>query len=226
MIADVDALRLAAQGLVEHACGYDKGRAKDDPVYVEVTEGRDGPGPVQRKYYSSCADLGHWLLWRLGVREPWVNRKDNGGWKSQVNISRLCGPQGVVRGNTPGGFLANGKEPAHLATWPGPELGDILIVSNFWPQGSDAHCLVALERTGDKLESGNYGLGGCSSAVSPGAGLRTNTLKWNGHGWFYGSRMIRRWLSLADVAKIVKATPDISGAIVVDGVLDGLKVES
>ena len=43
----LDVWRAAAVALCEYACGYEAGRSKDDPVYREVTEGRDGPGGLQ-----------------------------------------------------------------------------------------------------------------------------------------------------------------------------------
>lgn len=64
--------------LLSYACGrFDSGRNEDDPIYQGVTEGRDVP-PFREKY-SSCGDLAHWLLFRLGSRLEMINRKEHLG---------------------------------------------------------------------------------------------------------------------------------------------------
>src|SRR6187402_1659302 len=84
---DESAWQEAVLALARYACGYEKGRSKDDPIYAMVTEGRD-VGEF-RKQYSSCGDLGHWILERLGVRERWVNRKSLKQYMVGANVSRL-----------------------------------------------------------------------------------------------------------------------------------------
>ncbi len=85
-----DELRRAAIALVRYAvdAGGANYRRRGDPVFEEVTEGR-----CSYSKYSSCGDLCHWLLFRLGVRdERIVNRSTDGGvipWASGKNLSRL-----------------------------------------------------------------------------------------------------------------------------------------
>jgi len=66
----------AARAWLVFACRSTMGRYQGDPVFEAVTEGR------QHGSYSACGDLGHWLLFRLGVRFPWVNRAEFRGWVS------------------------------------------------------------------------------------------------------------------------------------------------
>lgn len=80
----IEEYRQLADLLTFYACGA-SGRGEKDPVYISVTEGRDTvPG------YSSCADLAHWLHFRLGLRGSWINRKEHKGWKVGLNVSRLA----------------------------------------------------------------------------------------------------------------------------------------
>ncbi len=196
----LDVYQTAAVRLIEYACGWSKGRDKDDPVYVEVTEGRDGPGPVQRKTYSSCADLFHWLMKRFDVEELWVNRTDDhvhGDWKVGENVSKLAW--------------------CDLAFTPGkdwtPSPGDCLMV---WDntKGTDAHVMVTIGATENPFEwrMGNYGAGGMSPAVSPGAKISSKPLKWNGHHWVYGTRTVRRSIRLADALKFSRGGIDLTGS--------------
>lgn len=78
-----DFRQLAREFLVMATRGK-QGRRVYDPVYEAVTEGRKAKG------YSACGDLGHWLLFRLGFRDAWVNRKEHDGWRQGVNLSLLC----------------------------------------------------------------------------------------------------------------------------------------
>lgn len=197
----LDVWRMAALALCEYACGYTTGRNKDDAVYREVTEGRDGPGPEQRKKYSSCGDLAHWLYKRLGIREPWLNRTDDGvfgDWRAGVNVSRLWGAECPIDKVPP-------ADPAWF-----PEAGDVLLI---WNTGYDAHVMVSLGRgEGDRLRTANYGAGGMSAAVSPGAAIRESAM-WRDNGfWLYGRKRIQRWLPLADAVKRISVKPDLSGA--------------
>jgi hypothetical protein len=72
-----------------YACDGDLGRQQGDPVFEEITEGRQ----TGDEDYSSCADLVHFCLRRLGLRDERIlNRTDDEGdvaWKPAVNISRL-----------------------------------------------------------------------------------------------------------------------------------------
>ena len=57
--------------------GKVEGFDKLAPEYMRTTEHRDGPGPEERRKYSSCGDQLHAILRRIGVREPWVNQGAN-----------------------------------------------------------------------------------------------------------------------------------------------------
>lgn len=209
----IDVWRTAAVALCEHACGYDAGRSKVDPVYVEVTEGRDGPGPEQRKRYSSCGDLAHWLYKRLGIREPFLNRTDddaNGPWRPGVNVSRLWG-----------GTCPFDQIPPSDPQWlPGP--GDVLLI---WNTGNDAHVMVALglEPNG-KLRTANYGAGGMSPGVSPGARIGSNAVVWKNGKPFYGARQIQRYLPLAEAVRHITVAPDLRGASLIGEEIDAIEL--
>jgi hypothetical protein len=78
--------RAAAAAFCEYATNGETGRKCSDPVYQAIVEKRDkGPG------YSSCGDLAHWLLTRLGCRDTRLNRKELYGFVYGVNVSRLSG---------------------------------------------------------------------------------------------------------------------------------------
>jgi hypothetical protein len=121
----LETYRRWAVELAEFACGYSAGRGENDPVYTAVTEGRD-TGPNQRRY-SSCGDLAHWMLYRLGVRCEWVNRAEYRGWKVGDNIAAL--QRSTARSKNPN--RATGYLP-----------GDIGII---WGTGLDAHVFVILD---------------------------------------------------------------------------------
>ena len=196
VMAPLHVWQRAAVALCEWACGYDQGRTKDDPVYKIVTENRDGPGREQRKHYSSCGDLGHFLLERLGVREPWINRDDDGlfgNWKSGVNVSNLWGSGCPID-------MVPGKD------WK-PEPGDILIL---WNTGFDAHvCVSSGETVNNKLKTFNYGVGGMNPEASPGSRIGYNNLTWNGHFWMYGAKAIQRCLPLREIIKVITVLPKL-----------------
>lgn len=197
IMASIDVWQRGAVALCEWACGYDAGRSKDDPVYKLVTENRDGPGPEQRKLYSSCGDLGHFMLERLGVRAPWVNRTGDGVygvWKPGVNISNLWGSA------CPIDIVPN-------ADWK-PEPGDILLL---WNTGFDAHVCVALEMLeAGRLRTANYGAGGMSPGPVPGSKIGQNKLTWNGKQWLYGSKIVQRVLPLSAAITCINAKPNFS----------------
>ena len=108
--------------LLEYA--VDDAEDRNSSRALEITEGRHGKG------YSSCADLLHWLYFRLGVRLPWINRNEHQGWRVGVNISRLAAHSTFYRrGDT---FDA----------------GDgVIITSN----GYDAHAIAVITDLGDGL---------------------------------------------------------------------------
>lgn len=162
--------------LLDLATNGDIGRGEGDEVYKRITEGRDfGKG------YSSCGDLCHWLLFRLGVRLPFVNRAEFTGWKSGQNIARLC----------------FSKAPSHNFRLGEPyEAGDILAIWNK-ADTTDAHVLVvrecqlssALEKHGI-VKSADYG--------QPGGERRTRSLA----GQVLGNKKIMKVLRLRDVLQV------------------------
>jgi hypothetical protein len=167
-----------ARQLAEYACDGSRGRPeKGDPVYDSVTEHRDfGHG------YSSCGDLAHWMLYRLGVRLDWINRREHHGWKQGVNLSLLAW-NGIARApNHSDRFLP----------------GDVIIVWNK-PGGTDGHVMVVLEDRVSEVEVAQYGAPGgkISTPVrSVQSGLRTQRL---------GLRQVQRWLPLLDVLHAAQA---------------------
>jgi len=147
-LSSVDQVKLA--GLRELAAdflvlaGKDRvGRRQWDPVFEGVTERRQAPR------YSSCGDLGHWILARLGFRFPWLNREELWGWMVGKNVSLLCA-------KSAGGANELGRLPVvgeHL------DAGDVLVVSAH--DIDHTHCIVALGPVelvaGAKLCSCEYG---------------------------------------------------------------------
>jgi hypothetical protein len=172
---ELDSLRVLAVDLLVWAC--DGGDVSEKhPRYVQVTEGRDkGPG------YSSCADLAHWLFYRLGVRSSWVNRFEHNGWRSGVNIARLVTAAvkyGGLADYPPGSI--DGRWLIRCGGEARADPGDVVIVANDWPGGRDSHavCIRAQRPEGGYLTA-EYGL--------PGGGLRERPR--------FGRR-IRAWLPL------------------------------
>ncbi len=135
-----------AAALLSWAVNDEHGRSELDPGYKLVTENRDGPTAKLRAKYSSCADLGHWLLRCLGVRADWLNRNDDGDahpWRNGVNLNWLCPP--------PIGkcSIAHSK----LAADPMP--GDIFVESNVY--GGHVFCVIAYDAERDLLTTAEYG---------------------------------------------------------------------
>lgn len=102
------------------------GRRQFDPLFEAVTEHRQGKG------YSSCADLAHWLLFRLGYRFGWVNRKEHRGWRVGQNLSLLCS-SGAGGGNSIASLPMTGQEL---------DAGDVLVVNAH--DSRKAHVLLVL----------------------------------------------------------------------------------
>jgi len=168
------ALRTFAIVLVEFACGrFTGGRSEDDPIYREVTENRDVG--AARRSYSSCGDLAHWLLYRLGCRSKIVNRAEHQGFGIGKNVSRLA-------------FDRAARNPRPDDVY---RAGDILII---WSREdtTDAHVMVALEHdpaaAPPRLRSGEYG--------QPGGAVRDHALV---EPLMIGRRKIQRVIPLLSV---------------------------
>lgn len=205
--APIELWRIGIVALAKHAGGWTGirdaidsygHRSKVEPVYVEVTENEHG---CAREKYSSCADAVHWLAKRIGIELPWVNRTDDDfgeNWKFAVNVSRISTVSKVVTGT----FL--------------PEPGDCLISWNK-ADTSDAHVWVYLGPNPDKQGehfSLNYGAAGMSKAVTPGAAIRSKSLRVEGSALVYGSRRVQRVLTVPMLVAMRAAStkrPDFSG---------------
>jgi hypothetical protein len=169
---DVDALRLHVKPLLDWACAGGK-LDERHPHYTAVTEGRDPANPK----YSSCGDLAHWELFRLGCRQHWVNRKEHLGWGVGQNVSRLAfGAPTSVR-----------RTPRAGARF---ETGDVLIVWNK-ADGTDAHVMVVYEFAFSplRLVVAEYG--------QPGGHIAERKLTVREGELYVGSRQIQRWMPLA-----------------------------
>jgi hypothetical protein len=173
MRAPVDYRKMAAE-LVEFACKVGPGRPETDPVYQAVTEGRDRP-PYPNKY-SSCGDLAHWMLYRLGVRLPLINRSEHIGWTSGVNVSRLAfDPLAIQKPPTTARF----------------EPGDVGIL---WSNhgATDAHVFVFLDdQQPSAVLVGEYG--------QPGGRVNTRRVGQYGGTMSIGTRGLMRVLRLNEV---------------------------
>ncbi len=173
---EIDARRALVRPWLEWAT---RGAAvsEADERYQLVTEGRD-VGVMQARY-SSCGDLAHWLLYRLGVRLPWVNRAEFKGWVVGANVSKLASNP---CSQTPG-----------LST--NYETGDVAVIWNN-PTGDDAHVIVCASQmaaNGD-LITAEYG--------QPGGRLGPRAFVVEHGSRHCGKRKIQRWLPLAFVLEI------------------------
>ncbi len=143
-------LQEAARAFCERACGGADGVAVRSPVYIETTEGRD-PGPD----YSSCGDLPHAMLFALGCRAAWLNRKAHLGFRYGKNIARLCrAPIG-----TGAGGAARSPLPGELF-----QTGDVVIAWKTGGNTQDSHVFVVDQFDGKTLQSWDYGQGAMSAA--------------------------------------------------------------
>jgi hypothetical protein len=175
---DIDRRQALVRKLLDWACAggqYDEFH----PNYVSVTEGRDrGQGNVGD--ISSCGELAHWLLYRLGARQDWINRREHRGWIRGVNVSALCysAPNRVRKTPVPSRAF---------------EVGDI-IVSWADPKTKDAHVMVVyeFELFPLRLIVAEYG--------APGGQIAPKNISVRGDQYIlqgrYGTKPIQRWLPL------------------------------
>ncbi len=106
-------LRELAADFLVMAAKDTNGRRQFDPIFEAVTEKRQGKG------YSACGDLGHWMLFRLGFRCPWINRGEFRGWRVQKNLNLLCGKHA-------GGANTLARRPEYGMVL---DAGDVLVVN-------------------------------------------------------------------------------------------------
>lgn len=200
-----------AVALCEHACGYEHGRDKGESVYIEVTEHRDGPGLKQREGYSSCGDLAWWLLYRLGLRKPWMNRAANSTYNIGMNVADLTGCPVVESGPFSSDYS--------------PQPGDILEIWNS-PTTRDAHVCVVLAPAKDGiLRTANYGAGGMNASLHPGANIADSAYVRSGDHWLIGKqkRRLQRVIPLAAMVPLFTALPDLTGAKLPGEIIDAVK---
>lgn len=210
MTAPLAVWQQAAVALCEHACGLEShGRDKLDPVYIEVTEHRDGPGAAQRKAYSSCGDLAWWLYYRLGLRTPWMNRAANKTYQIGRNVSDLA--SSPVTKSTMAGYV--------------PESGDVCEIWNL-RSTADAHVTVILGAgsTATRVRTANYGAGGMSPSTSPGAKI-SDSLWTPPPSAIIGNRRVQRVIKLADIIPLLTDQPDLTGANLPGEVIDALSAK-
>ena len=176
MKLDIHPIYKTNMGLLMYACLDQHGRDdKTDSVYNAIVEGRHGHG------YSSCGDLVHWWLYRLGVRLPWVNRDELHGWKIGANISRLVFTSGLC-------------ERPSLDTQFEP--GDIVVVNAFDTSTGYTHTDIVLEHSGERFISADYG--------QPGGALRATKLR-NEHGKLWrGHRVLDAHIPMKKVIAAAK----------------------
>lgn len=159
--------RKRAVAWLEYACAGNPGL--NSLRHLEIKEGR------QVKIYSSCADLAHWMWFRLGMRMPWINRREHLGWVQGVNVSRIVTHSEPYRGQ-----LLEG--------------GDVIVIANDWPKGSDAHVICIVDQP-----AANYLL--TAESGLPGNGLQRRNLPMK--------RRIQTVLSLKTVLERAEATGQI-----------------
>ena len=209
-MTDLSLWQDAAVALVTYACVDEngKGRSKDDPVYDAWTEHRDRA--PNRAHYSSCGDLGHGLLERLGLDESWINRSSLGHYRIGWNVTDLSiSPIHSLPGGVDGGDWF-------------PEAGDILEIWNL-PSTRDAHVCVCLgPGSPGHVKLGNYGAGGMSAAAYPGSNISDTPLTFVGGAWVLGHRKVQRVIRLEDAIRLAKKPPDLTGASVTDELIDAL----
>lgn len=163
-----------------------------DPRFEEVTQGR-----AHAAGYSSCGDLCHWLLWRLGCRiEHFVNRDEPDAgfrWASGKNVAYL-GPYGL--GPRLGCWT-------HFRLGQVPQPGDLVLVGDM-AKGEVEHLFVLLEVSPDGLVwySADFGQS-CvvKNVFVPCSKLQSRTLK----GDKLDGRTVLGWSNLAAVPLVEAA---------------------
>lgn len=197
--------RALAADLIRFAClSRDPGRPFEDPVYKAVTEGRQDktagyiraweqkPAETRgtRPFYSSCGDLAHWLLFRLGVRFRWINRDEHDGWHyvgADNNVTTLCRKP---LGTNP--VAIKPKLDEHF------QAGDILIVGTALPNTTHVTCVINHDPRTGYLLTGDYG--------QPHGALRDkNPLTVSRDRLWRGNRSVDSWLPLLDVIEAARS---------------------
>jgi hypothetical protein len=205
LVVDPSILRAAAVALANFAVDGERGRDAGDPVYDWVTENRRKENERRRARgspevsYSSCGDLGNWLLMCLGVRdERIINRDWDGGvvpWKVGANVSRLVNAPGYVR-----------AEEGAL-----PKPGDVLHISGDAPNSDHIMIFVYFDLASATLRSYDYG--------QPYGRQRDRKFRHTSDGMLQiGDRILRGWIDLERLVLTESAIvpPDFEGGIADD----------
>jgi len=199
----LQAFRLGASALLTYAVASSV-KPTTDQVYRAIVEGRLAPK------YSSCGDLAHWFLYRLGVRAPWINRVENKpvGWRVGLNLNLLhappvgsCAAAVAVRSKLSG-------DPAVVAHEAIPDFnaGDVILVSTAF--GGHAICVTGAEPRAEgaplTVHTAEYG--------QPGGAAKTHviTIDKPTGVMFCGSSQITSYLTLpAALGAGPLAAPDL-----------------
>ncbi len=185
-----DALRVEAVRIARYACDGDTGRLYGDPVFEEVTEGRQ-----KWKGYSACGDLPHYVLRELGFRDERVlNREDDDGvvpWKIGANLSRLVF-------NSLGVFVwASGSKR--------PKPGDVLYMS----KPEHVAILEDLDEPAGTIITLDYGQWDYEAVKAAGK-RKLNTFAVQGRTIKIGKRTLHGWLDLARLPGLIDpGTPEV-----------------
>lgn len=189
--------------------GVIQGFDKLAPIYVKTSEGRDGPGPDQRKHYSSCGDQLHAILDLMGVRAPWVNR----GANHLYGTPQMAKLEPFDAKNSAQGSPASHYVPKDPSYRPPP--GSLCLI---WTPGqNNAHALTILGDGSDAnhIRTGNYGAGGMSSATAPGANVADSPCVWDpaSHALLIGGtrRHLQCVITPAALAPFISAQIDLTG---------------
>lgn len=186
------------RALARFWCGGTPGRGKLDPVYVEVTQGRDPK--ANWAHWSSCGELSQAVAEHMGVKQPWLNRSPH--WRAGRNLLDFYDVKHV---------------PSAPARPPGlsylPEPGDIGFI---WLTGRDAHTFVfgdslALDtHAGAQIETFNYGAGGMQDVEFPGARQSVSKLHTSGGQLFVGTRILHQVLTVPQLLACCGTLPEIT----------------
>lgn len=139
-----------AATLLDYTCNGAKGRDELDEVYQTVVEHRDGPSASARARYSSCADLAHWLYFRLGVRAAFLNRTEHRGWIVGANLNRWVG-----RPIGPNPYAFKPSSSYDLSALDAFGAGDVVVINNAW--GGHVMCVTHYDPGTCALFTAEYG---------------------------------------------------------------------
>jgi hypothetical protein len=139
--------------------------------------------------YSSCADLGHFVLWALGVCDDRIiNRTDAElgiTWRSGVNISELRDGARAL------GCWRDTMRAADVDAR--PEAGHIVLVGDRTGFGEEEHCFVVLAVEGDTIVSADLGQKHPDTGKQAGR-IITRTASVRGGRLCIGSRRCLGWV--------------------------------